>query len=146
MEFRRKQLPHNPPDWIDPSQESFFITINCFHRGTNQLANEPVWNSLVESITFREDRGDWKWPLLLAMPDHLHGIVTFPNDFFMKKSISAWKRWLAKSDSIQWQRDFFDHRLRTTESVVEKANYIRMNPVRAGLCASPEAWPYIRAR
>jgi REP element-mobilizing transposase RayT len=78
------------------------------------------------------------------MPDHLHGIVTFPNSFFMKKSISSWKRWFAKSQSIQWQRDFFDHRLRNLESAVEKANYIRMNPVRAGLCANPEDWPYVR--
>jgi putative transposase len=82
--------------------------------------------------------------IVLAMPDHLHGIVTFPNSFFMKKSISSWKRWFAKSQSIQWQRDFFDHRLRNLESAVEKANYIRMNPVRAGLCANPEDWPYVR--
>lgn len=33
----------------------------------------------------------------------------------------------------RWQRDFFDHRLRSIESAAEKAQYIRMNPVRAGL-------------
>jgi REP element-mobilizing transposase RayT len=144
MDFRRTHLPHDPPDWIDPTQEAFFITINCLPRKTNQLANDKVWSALIEALEFREERGEWKWRLILAMPDHLHGIVCFPNSFFMRKTISAWKRWLAKSHAIHWQRDFFDHRLRSMESAIEKANYIRMNPVRAGLCANPQDWPYVR--
>ena len=144
MEFRRKLLPHDPPDWLDPTHEAFFITINCLSRGTNQLALDSVWSAVIESVRFREDRDEWKWKLILAMPDHLHGIVSFPHKFFMKKSISSWKRWLAKSHAIQWQRDFFDHRLRNVESAAEKADYIRMNPVRAGLVASHEEWPYVR--
>ncbi len=143
-DFRRSHLPHDPPNWIDPTQEAFFITINCLPRGSNHLAHDHVWTALIETITFREERGDWKWNLFLAMPDHLHGIVTFPNSFFMKKSISSWKRWLTKSKSICWQRDFFDHRLRNWESAQEKAKYIRMNPVRAGLVIHPEDWPYQR--
>jgi REP element-mobilizing transposase RayT len=144
MDFRRLHLPHDPPDWINPTQEAFFVTINCLPRGTNQLANDKVWTALIDALEFREERGEWKWHLILAMPDHLHGIVCFPNSFFMRKSISAWKRWLARSHSIHWQRDFFDHRLRSMESAIEKAHYIRMNPVRAGLCASPQDWPYVR--
>jgi putative transposase len=144
MDFRRKTLPHDPPDWIDPTQEAFFVTINCLPRGTNQLARDHIWLEVIESIGFREERGEWKWRLILAMPDHLHGIVSFPNSFFMRKSVSSWKRWLAKSHSIRWQRDFFDHRLRSVESAAEKADYIRMNPVRAGLVDAPEQWPYVR--
>ena len=144
MKFNRKQLPHDPPNWLDPGQEAFFITINCLPRGTNQLANQLAWDSIIETIAFREERGDWMWRLILAMPDHLHGIVTFPNGFFMRRSISSWKRWLSKSHSIVWQRDFFDHRLRNEASAAEKANYIRMNPVRAGLVARPQDWPYVR--
>jgi REP element-mobilizing transposase RayT len=144
MDFRRKLLPHDPPNWIDPTREAFFITINCLPRGINQLAHDSVWTSLIETTQFREQKGDWKWLLFLAMPDHLHGIVTFPNEFFMRKSISSWKRWMSKSVSIRWQRDFFDHRLRSEESTIEKASYIRMNPVRAGLVTHPGDWPYVR--
>jgi REP element-mobilizing transposase RayT len=144
MKFRRKWLPHDPPLWIDPLNEAFFITINCLPRGENQLAHDDIWQALTETIEFREKRGEWKWRLLLAMPDHLHGIVSFPESFHMRSSISSWKRWIAKSHGIQWQRDFFDHRLRTEESAREKADYIRMNPVRAGLTAKREHWPYVR--
>ena len=143
-DFRRRRLPHEVPTWIDPTQEAFFITINCQPRGRNQLAKADVWNELVESISFREERGEWNWRLILAMPDHLHGIVTFPNLFEPKQSISSWKRWLAMKAKIQWQDGFFDHRLRTLESATEKANYVRLNPVRAGLAKCPADWPYLR--
>ena len=41
-----------------------------------------------------------------------------------------------------WQEGFFDHVLRSSESYSEKWEYVRMNPVRAGLCARPEQWAY----
>ena len=36
----------------------------------------------------------------------------------------------------------FHHRLRRDESYSEKWDYVRMNPVRAGLIADPDRWPY----
>ncbi|RYH61344.1 MAG: IS200/IS605 family transposase [Alcaligenaceae bacterium] len=78
------------------------------------------------------------------MPDHLHGLFSFPHTDRIKPAMSAMKSWLAKSQGIRWQRDFFDHRLRNWESGEEKRRYILMNPVRAGLCATPEAWPFKR--
>ena len=41
-----------------------------------------------------------------------------------------------------WQNGFFDHLLRGGESYAEKWNYVRMNPVRAGLVEQPEDWPF----
>jgi len=60
MTFRRSHLPHDPPNWIDPTQEAFFITINCLPRGVNQLAHDSIWTSFIETIEFREQKGDWK--------------------------------------------------------------------------------------
>ena len=56
---------------------------------------------------------------------------------------AQWKEYTAKRLGLHWQRDFFDHRLRTDESFREKADYILMNPVRAGLCKSPGEWPHV---
>jgi len=47
---------------------------------------------------------------------------------------------------IEWQEGFFDHRLRDDErgeQLQAKVNYIRQNPVVAGLCASIEEWPWV---
>jgi hypothetical protein len=41
-----------------------------------------------------------------------------------------------------WQREFHDRLLRSEEKAGEKWQYIRENPVRAGLCAVPEDYPY----
>lgn len=80
------------------------------------------------------------------MPDHLHALVSFPRDRDMKIVISRWKQFTATNAGIKWQRDFFDHRLRSDESLYEKAYYIEMNPVRKGLVDRPEQWPYVWPR
>ena len=41
-----------------------------------------------------------------------------------------------------WQAGFLDHLLRSGESYAEKWNYVRMNPVRAGLIEQSEDWPF----
>jgi len=63
--------------------------------------------------------------------------------FGMQKTLADWKRYTCTKGGIEWQRDFFDNRLRQDESYIEKAHYIRMNPVRAGLVESPGDWPYV---
>jgi putative transposase len=143
-EFRRKQLPHLVPGWINPLSEAYFITINCIPRGRNQLATPGAWGALLEAIGFRESRGDWKWRLILAMPDHLHGIVTFEQRAYLSRDIASCKRWLATKAGFVWQDGYFEHRLRSRECAEEKAGYIRMNPVRAGLVENPDSWPYKR--
>jgi len=62
--------------------------------------------------------------------------------------VGALKRVLAgalpkteSSDPI-WQRGFFDHVLRSDESYAEKWEYVRENPVRAGLVRIADEWPY----
>jgi putative transposase len=43
---------------------------------------------------------------------------------------------------VIWQRGFFDHVLRNDESYGHKWNYVRENPVRAGLVTKADDWPY----
>jgi hypothetical protein len=57
--------------------------------------------------------------------------------------VTLWKRWTARHLGIVWQRDFFEHRLRSDESWREKADYILANPVRKGLVKSAEDWAYV---
>jgi putative transposase len=142
----RKHLPHDctPLYPVNSESEVYFITICCIPRGANQLANTRIWRAIEETLTIRESNGDLLCRLVLAMPDHLHGLLSFPGSKSMKSVISAFKSWLAKQQGIQWQRDFFDHRLRNEVSAAEKAKYIQMNPVRAGLAANPQDWPYQR--
>lgn len=76
------------------------------------------------------------------MPDHLHLLVAFAPDHSLVNTVRLWKAYLARHAGIKWQRDFFEHRVRDGKALEEKAGYIRANPVRAGLIASGEPWPY----
>jgi putative transposase len=78
------------------------------------------------------------------MPDHLHTLITFPPSGKQIRSIiSKWKEWTAKTFQIAWQDDFFEHRLRGEESRREKVAYVLNNPVRKGLVAQAENWPFV---
>ncbi len=138
----RKILPHKIPSWVENSA-TYFITICAKPKGINQLCFDAKTNLIRESLKFRQDRGELWVHLLLLMPDHLHAIMSFSPQVDMQQSITDWKRYTCIVGGISWQRDFFDHRLRKDESYLEKAQYIRMNPVRAGLTDSPDEWPYV---
>lgn len=82
------------------------------------------------------------------MPDHVH---LFAAPFGDAKSLGAWnKMWksvtaraIAKSCGLRppiWQEDTFDHILRGVESYDEKWEYVRRNPVRAGLVPKIADW------
>ena len=60
----------------------------------------------------------------------------------MIKVVTAWKRYAATQHGIEWQRGFFEHRLRHDESAWEKSEYVRHNPVRAGLVKQAWQWPH----
>ena len=42
-----------------------------------------------------------------------------------------------------WEEESFDHVLRSQESLREKIEYIRMNPVRARLVQTPEEYKWL---
>ncbi|MEI6862132.1 MAG: transposase [Verrucomicrobiota bacterium] len=121
----------------------FFIAINAAKRGGTPLLAGHTAAGLIASVRHLHDRGDWFARLFVVMPDHVHGLISFPSDQALAQRIAAWKGYTAKSLRVEWQQRFFDHRLRNDESLNEKAHYIRMNPVRAGLVAQADAWPHV---
>lgn len=82
------------------------------------------------------------------MPDHVHLFVRGDYNFRLGLWIGALKQALAKAAALSctkgqiWEEGFFDHVLRNDESYSQKRNYVRDNPVRAGLVRSAEDWPY----
>ena len=83
----------------------------------------------------------------VMMPDHVHLFVRGPDDFQLGPWVGMLKQALAKHIALArtspiWQRGFFDHVLRNDESYGDKWNYVRENPVRAGLVTKADDWPY----
>jgi REP element-mobilizing transposase RayT len=80
------------------------------------------------------------------MPDHLHLFVCGPHDFVLGHCVKGLKRCISNAPTksprrLRWQPGFFDHLLRNDESYGGKWNYVRDNPVRAGLVSNADDWP-----
>jgi len=133
-----------------PARPPVFLLTCCVRGRSPVLAGATAVDILVDSWGVASDLFGWAVGRYVVMPDHVH--------FFASpcaedaKSLSgfagSWKSWTRKKmrrtlePSFEWQREFFDHLLRSSESYGEKWDYVRMNPVRAGLVTSSEDWPY----
>ena len=64
----------------------------------------------------------------------------------MSELIRGWKRFHTRTNYVVWQEGYFDHRLQADqrgEELFAKMDYIRQNPVAAGLCAKAEDWRWV---
>lgn len=75
----------------------------------------------------------------LFMPDHVHMLLAgSDSDANIKKCLDMFKQktgfWLSNNRAgIKWQKDYYDHILRSRENLDVHIKYILNNPVRAGL-------------
>ncbi len=138
----RKKLPHAVPQWV-PDGSWFFITIKCVPQGKNQLCRADTGTAVIAALAYNHEKLVWHCRLALLMPDHVHAILAFPPEPGMKMTLKNWKKFVAGKLRIEWQRDFFDHRLRNDQELQEKTSYILMNPVRKGLCERAEDWVWV---
>jgi len=139
---QRKRLPHEVPSWVQAGS-FYFITINCVPRGRNHLARADIGVAVLAAAAHNHERLVWHSRLMLLMPDDLHAVIAFPRDSGIKTTVTNWKRFLSTHHGVDWQRDFFEHRLRNRHEVDKKTSYILMNPVRRGLCERAEDWPWV---
>ena len=91
----------------------------------------------------------------VVMPEHVHLLfspLSDPSGWFYSlptilkslKGVSAREvNKLTTSEGPVWQDESFDHLLRSTESMREKIEYIRQNPVRKNLVSQPEDYPWL---
>jgi len=126
---------YDPPLW--------FVTFNTYQR-RRLLANSSVQSALVrfaeQGVLVGIGVGRY-----VIMPDHVHLFVRGNLDF----SLTQWVRLLKRKLSTEiasapphWQHGFFDHLIRHSESYAQKWEYVRQNPVRAGLVSNCEEWQW----
>lgn len=123
------------PNWV-------FLTV-CTEKRGRWLAQASVQRTLHE--IWRQVAMAWLVSDYLLMPDHLR-LFCAPRDlkFTVERWVGFWKDRFAKThpDTGTFQAGGFHHRLRNGESYSQKWQYVRENPVRAGLVTCPEDWPY----
>ena len=84
----------------------------------------------------------------LFMPDHLHMTLKGNNsDSDIQKCIDMFKQksgyWLSKNyPDIKWQKDYYDHIIRSKENLHIHLKYILNNPVRSRLVKYWKQYPF----
>jgi putative transposase len=127
----------------------YFIT-TCLALRRPLLADKRVADAFSQEWTAADHRHGWQIGRYVIMPDHVHFFAApAENAKALEVFMARWKEWTAKAvcralrvPAPLWQHRFFDHVLRSKGSYAEKWEYVRHNPVRAGLVMRPEDWPY----
>ena len=146
-----QQFPQKRPPRLEllfsSVQPFYFVTFNT-HERQHLIARNEIHKTF-RSFCMRAQEHNVAVGRYVIMPDHVHLFVAFPpTGITLSEWIHALRTVLGKEllrlgvQKPHWQEGFFDHVLRSAESYSEKCQYVRMNPVRAGLCREPEDWPF----
>ena len=100
--------------------------------------------------TILDYRGQGKFLLhaFVIMPDHFHALITPAPDVSLEKAMQYIKGGFSfrlKSKLDVWMRSFNESQITTEEKFMSCVRYIEENPVRRGLVATPEAYPFSSA-
>jgi len=125
--------------------EIIFLTV-CTDNRKRILAHPESHRTIVAAW---EASSAWIVGRYVIMPDHIH-LFCSPGGFgyhAVTRWVQYWKslvskRWPWPSEQPIWQKSCWDTQLRRGDSYGTKWEYVRMNPVRHGLVANVDTWPF----
>lgn len=134
--------PPRIPVWLKWDREVASFLTFCVANRRKVLADDAVLAAFQFAIARLT-----KWNVIAAvlMPDHVHLLIApQEREEPVGNASAAIKRWMRQELNAgwEWQPGSFDRLLRSDESAEEKWQYIRENPVRAGLVERWQDWPY----
>lgn len=135
---------------FDETRAPLYYLTCCVHNRMRILARPGIGEVLQTAWREAEEVHGWLVGRFVVMPDHVHFFASPHGDEgkSLSRFMESWKRWTQRGIqqrglvAFRWQKEFFDHLLRSEESYEGKWQYVRENPLRAGLVATPEEWPY----
>jgi putative transposase len=138
---RRKSLRLKGFDYGEAAC-SYFVTI-CADKQLPLLVEPRAIQAIEQSISKTREFGALVHCYCI-MPDHLHMLISLVNcGRNMSRLLHGFKYSASrKAGRRLWQRSFHDHILRPSENPKEICRYILENPIRKGLVADFNQWPY----
>jgi REP element-mobilizing transposase RayT len=126
-----------------------FVSITaCVKNRKKLFVNDRIFK-VFESIILKELKtNNCSSYVYLFMADHSHIILSGDEvTSNCKKCFDKIKQktgfWLSKNlKDVKWQKDYYDHILRSNENLYVQVKYILNNPVRAGLVNFWKKYPY----
>ena len=125
----------------------FFVTTITAQRRPI-FRRETTANLLIETLAHYRDEGKFLLHEFVIMPDHIHALLTPALEISLERAMQFLKGGFSfrlKAHGPVWQASFSNHRVRDIEDYENHRAYIRLNPVRAHLGETAEAYRYSSA-
>jgi putative transposase len=129
------------------SDRIFFITTVTAHRQPI-FRRETAADLLIATFARYRDEGKYLLHEFVIMPDHVHALITPSMETSLERAVQFIKGGFSfrlRARGPVWQASFTNHRVRDFEDYEHHREYIWMNPVRARLAATAEAYRYSSA-
>lgn len=158
----------------DKGDSGFLFVSGAVYRRLPIFRYERPRSIFLESLEAYRQKYRYKVLAFVLMPDHFHLLIWFPPDHRFTNFLRDFKSWTArqilawaeqsrleriraalllsrdrqKSKDARYcvlQHDSYVTALEGGRAVLEKVDYIHMNPVRAGIVEAPEEYPFSSA-
>jgi len=116
------------------------------------LTRGDVPKIVVKGIGWLREEAGWLIHAAVVMPNHIHIVMrnTAGRNGRLLSDLERFKRFTGRlaNDLLGrtgtfWARENFDHWCRTPEKTEAAVQYVKSNPVKAGLVDRSESWPWI---
>ena len=128
--------------------KSVYFVTQCCHERRKYFADAARCEWLLSHLRQLSSAHAFAIPAYCVMPNHFHLLVDglLPTSDFLKfmKSlkIKTSREFALESGTPLWQKKYFDHVLRSNESLDAVAWYIWLNPIRGALAPAPGLYPF----
>jgi len=132
--------------------DTYFVTASAFQK-QSLLQSDRMAGLFTEVLFHYQQQTKYRLHEFVVMPNHFHLLLTPTPPVTLEKAMQFIKggfSYRAKKELMFaaeiWQTSFYDRRVRDAEEYARFRHYIHLNPVRRGLVAAPEEFPYSSAR
>lgn len=132
------------------SGQSHFVTFSCYRRQQN-FTSAQIYDLFPQCLERMRCRFAARVYGYVVMPEHVHLLLSEPErgslaDAIHYLKLSFTKRLASgtghRPSGSFWQKRYYDRNVRTWEEFNIKLRYLHRNPVKRGLVAKPEQWPW----
>ena len=134
-------MMQHPKPWNEQTQSEYYQTIGRFidkwldaGRGSCLLKDKRARDIIEEAMMYFHGKR-YRIHAYVIMPNHVHVLLSTWGGYDMRLIVGSWKKYSARlinkiynRNGILWERECFDHMVRSPEAYEAKLRYIARNP------------------
>jgi REP element-mobilizing transposase RayT len=135
---------------FDDAERFRFIEALIDRGSGSAVLRHPEFAGVVENALKYFDGERYRLLAWVIMPNHVHVLIEQVEGFRLDRILHAWKSFTANRINMLrgvrgrlWAREYYDRFIRDPAHFESAVAYIRSNPVKAGLVARAEDWPWL---